>query len=219
MDRDEELLAAIRRGDSETAIRLIELGAANPAYNHNSPIFTAAKFNHLGLLQYLLRHPQVDPAAVNNRTLRIAAEEGHVRIVERLLQDPRVIAELNRTRTDIYPIAEVMIYGKSAVVPVLARVPGLLLQTVDHFLDREQFDSILKLAKMTGLKPEGDDIDFMAWSASIGALELLQTLIFQYTPLLTPADRQFLIACAQQYGHADIVDYLQKLPIVRSDFD
>lgn len=205
MNVDQTLLGVIKQGRLDEVIRLVEQEGANPAYQINEPIRLAVKFNWLEIVDYLLQNPQVDPAANKNEIIRVAIEEGQVEMVQRLVQDSRV----NPMVDDNYPMYIAVLEDKVAIVDVLARVPGLLLGTVEYYLRHKNNGLLFKLARMTGLKPHGDNVDYIAWAASIGSLKLIRRLMGIIR--ISADDIQFLIACARHYGHTKIINYLEKL--------
>lgn len=204
MDLNDRLEEAIKQNKRYDVADLIDLGA-DPSFNRNYPLYLAVKYKRLGIVEFLLRDQRVNPGDNRDMAFRTAAEEGDVTILQRLLQDSRV----DPMADDNYAMHIAVMDDKSEIVDILARIPGLLVAMVKVFMKRKKFTLIFKLARMTGMDPEGDNLDYMAWAAAIGSLKLIQNLTSIVK--LSPEDKQFLIASAQHYGHTNIVNYLQKL--------
>lgn len=62
----------------------------DPSINNNTAIINASKRGCIEAVDYLLKHPNVQPNARGDLAIRNASMMGHTNVVKRLLQDPRV---------------------------------------------------------------------------------------------------------------------------------
>lgn len=201
-------------GRTEVVRILLENPQVDPTTDGNYPIRHAAENGHLEVVRLLLADPRVDPSAHYNFAFRYAAQNLHFEVATLLLTDPRV--DPTGSNNSLFRYA---VYLKQQnLVLFLFNLPGVLLPTIEFYLQEDDLDQIKELAAMTGAYPTSDtdpsidDPDLMVWGAAVGSLALVQFLIEQKNVDPHFANDSALVV-AHEKGHLAIVTYLSAFPI------
>lgn len=82
-------MEAINQGNVGIAKEILKKDF-DPSFGRNYPLAIAINQNQAQIVEAMLQHPLIDPAARNNSAIRWASHLGHYKIVETLLKDSRV---------------------------------------------------------------------------------------------------------------------------------
>jgi ankyrin repeat protein len=202
---EELFIVAAAKGDTELVANMLQDPQVNPSTNNNSAIMDAAKNGDKEMLAMLLEDGRIDPTYNNNILIRISASTGRLETVEVLLQDPRV----DPTALNNYAIRTAITMKYADVVRLLATVPGVIVPTIDFYLNGGQVIPLKQLAMMTGCLSETNE-DLLVWAAAVGSINLVRYLIrLGVDP--TFANNSAVIA-ADQYHQIEVKNYLLALP-------
>ena len=113
------------------------------------------------------------------------------------------------------PIRVALVKGHTEVVRLLASIPGVVLKTIEYYMQRHGRFNLDKLARMTyAISTNNNGLieneDLLVWSAMFGSIPLVQELIKQGVDP-TFADNT-AVATAEQFGQEEMVAYLLTLP-------
>lgn len=212
------LILAIRGGVLDMVKFVIEDLNANPAFNHNEPLRTAAEGN-ADIVIYLLELPGVDPTDNNNAALTVACKFMRYGIVDILISDPRVQINDNE-----HPVIEYA--ASNGRLDVLKRLIGgeTKFRSFDVYsVLREaamnnQCETVQFLLTQTSVDPAKYSLDLLKDVASRGYTNVLRLLINDGRIPVREHGNQLLIWAIQKSCY-NLVYLLLDLPEVDPSFD
>ena len=201
---------ASKKGNYESAKRLLQDARVDPSANNNLAIRSSAGKGHYKIVKLLLKDVRVDPSADNNAAIRSSAGNGHHKIVKLLLKDDRV----DPNADDNYAICLASQRGHHKTVKLLLHHRNINVNGKDHYSiqvsSKNGHINVVKLLLMNAdVNPSINNNSAIKLAAKNGHTEILRLLLEDKRVNLSIQDNNELLQLAIKNGHKKIVRMLK----------
>ena len=218
------LRSAAERGHVEVVQYLCELPRArgiDPSVFESETLRLAAKDGHFEIVQYLCELPPdrgVNPAACENEALRYAAEGGHLEIVKVLCELP-LVRGVDAGVFESVALRQAVAHGNLDLVRYLCELPldrgvepsarmnEAIAEAAQHSCEMVRY--LCELPLHRGVDPGANKNRALQEAVISDDIDIVRYLC--ELPLHRGVDFCVGINVARNYGHFDIIEYLDKI--------